>query len=56
MLQPQNAHMLNHVHTPRVSFQLGIKIHVENAVGCVGVHGLSCTIQQLFVFANEWVL
>lgn len=54
MLQPQND-MLNHAYT-RVSFQLGIKIHVENAAGCVGVHGLSCTIQQLFVFAHEYVL
>lgn len=43
MLTYRTMHMHTHAHTTRVSFQMGIKIHVGNAVGCVGVHGLTCT-------------
>lgn len=40
----------------RVPFQMGIKIHVENAEGCVGVHGLTCTVQQLPAFVHACAL
>lgn len=40
----------------RVPFQMGIKIHVENAEGCVGVHGLTCTVQQLSAFVHACAL
>lgn len=45
-----------HTLTPDASFQMGIKIHVQNAAGCVAVHGLTCTVKQLFVFVHASVL
>lgn len=38
------------------SFQVGIKIHVENAGGVFGVHELARAVKQLFVFAHTRVL
>lgn len=44
-----------HIHAPWVSFQMGIKIHFENAVGCVSVQGLTYSVQQLFVYLRMHV-
>lgn len=43
-------------HTRVLTLQMGIKIHFENSVRCIGVHGLSRAAQQLFVFAHACVL
>lgn len=51
-------HTRTHTRTEavRVSLHMGIKLHVENADGCVGAHGSTRTVQQLFVFAHACAL